>query len=149
MISGSSGRRRERRPNQAGRLHAVAGRLLVYLLTEGERLAAGTPTEQETYRNKGIPWQAQAIAAEIGTSSAHLNHMRERLTSNGLLVSTATGTGNGRRVRFVRLVGQGIKEAESFKAHQRSSYQQKRWEDKQAGIWRAEQEDYWYSRGPE
>lgn len=140
-------RTRERRPNQNGRLHAVAGRLLVHLLTETERLAAGTPAEREMLQNNGVKWDAAAIAEAVGTSSSHLNHMRERLTAHALLVSTATGSGNGRRVRFVRLVGRGIEEAESFRAHQRSVYQQGRYLDKQAGIHRAEEEERYYAMG--
>lgn len=134
-------RSKQTRPNQQGRLHAVAGQFLVYLLGETQRLEEGTPTERETIRNRGVKWEPSKVAEALGISPAQLNHMRERLTSNGLIVSTASGTGTGRRVKFVRLVGDGIKEAECFRDHQMSQYRRKREFDRMAGIWRAEEQE--------
>ena len=136
-------RPKQARPNQQGRLHAVAGQFLVYLLNETQRLEDGTPTEREVIRNRGVKWEPGKVAEALGISPAQLNHMRERLTSNGLIVSTASGTGTGRRVKFVRLIGDGVKEAESFRDHRMSRYRRKREFDRMVGIWRAEEQENW------
>jgi DNA-binding MarR family transcriptional regulator len=81
--------------------------LLAWLIERAEAMAVGTPTDQLTLRNKGIPWDTNAFAAAAGVPATSGSRSLKRLEQRGLVVCTASGTPPNRRVQFIFLTPEG------------------------------------------
>lgn len=107
--------------------------MLMILLTTQRALLTGTPAQQRVCKNRGIPWNATAMAEAIGSKSVSttLSNLEERL----MVFCLAEGEGRGRRVSHVKLSHEAIAAAQHWEQYRQSEEQRQRWRRKMMKGW--------------
>lgn len=103
------------------------------LLTTERAMLAGTPEQRRTCNNKGVPWDAAAMAEAIGSKSvsATLSNLEERR----MVWCLAEGEGRGRRVSHVKLGHEAVTTAQHWEQYRQSEQQRQRWRRKMMEDW--------------
>lgn len=105
------------RISATAQLGPVARRLVLALWWESRRLKIlGTPDEQVQVHNNGVVWNVQQMSELIGALPASTSRALGVLEDRGLICCWAKGTGNNRRVQYVKLSAQAIEVARKEEA---------------------------------